>query len=139
MALESYEFKFFAHCGEDGHDKIWGFVEFKNAPEDTRDAWMKKNPRWYPPEPGSLYNFWGPRGKWIKFKRHYGAAGAHDLEKLASKKLYPSGDKTPYKKISIQDIEKICPGFAEEFENQLLLAKFSNAVKSDDTENNTFI
>jgi hypothetical protein len=131
--LDSYEIKFFAWCKEGTSDKIWGFVEFKNAPEPARGmpswSWL----------PGSMYNFWGRRGKAIAFKRHFGAYGRDDLEKLARKKLHPSGDKAPYRKIEIKDIEKVCPGFAEEFENQLLAAKWSNKVKTDDTENHTFI
>lgn len=134
MALESYTLKFFAWCNEDGHDKVWGYVEFNNAPEQPERRWS-----WQKPEPGSMYNFWGKRGKTYTFKRHYGSYGAEDLAKLAKKKLYPSGDKTPYKQISVKEVETICPGFIAEFESQLVMAKFSNAVKSDDTENNTFI
>lgn len=140
MALDSYEIKFFAHCKEGTSDKIWGFVEFKNAPEDTRTKYQKQYPGWYPPQPGSMYNFWGRRGKKLNFKRHFGARGADDLDTLARKKLYPSGDKLPYKRIVGEAaIEALVPGFKDEFENQLLAAKWSDAVKSDDTENHTFI
>lgn len=134
--LDSYEIKFFAWCKEGTSDKIWGYVEFKNAPEPPAG---QRRWTWQRPEPGSVYNFWGRRGKHISFKRHFGLYDLENLESLARKKLHPSGDKLPYKKIAIADIEKICPGFAEEFENQLLAAKWSNQVKSDDTENHTFI
>lgn len=129
--LDSYEIKFFAWCKEGTSDKVWGYVEFKNAPEP---AWKGARP-----DPGSLYNFWGRRGKHLSFKRHYGRWDLHELQRLAQKKLHPSGDKLPYRQIPISEIEKIYPGFTEEFENQLLAAKWSNAVKSDDTENHTFI
>lgn len=137
MALDSYEIKFFAWCNEGNHDKIWGYVEFKNGPEPTK--YQKMYPSWNPPDPGSLYNFWGRRGKTYSFKRHFGRCGLEDLAGLARKKTHPSGDKTPYKRIAIADIEMICPGFIKEFEDQLLMAKFSNKVKTDDTENNSFI
>lgn len=134
MALTSYDIKFFAWCNEGTSDKIWGFVEFKNAPEH-------KGPKswWNPPEPGSVYNFWGARGKSLSFKRHFGANQYDDLKKLARKKTHPSGDKAPYKEIPLKDIESIYPGFAEAFEDQLLAAKWSSAVKSDDTDNHSFI
>lgn len=132
MALDSYTIRFFAWCKTDKNDKVWGYVEFHNAPELSE--MQKRNPRWYPPEPGSLYNFWGRRGKTYSFKRHYGGTGLYDLRHLAEKKLYPSGDKAPYVEVSISEIEKICPGFAEEFENQLLMAKFGNQVRNDDTD-----
>lgn len=132
MALDSYTIRFFAWCKTDKNDKVWGYVEFKNAPELTEA--QKRYPRWNPPEPGSLYNFWGRRGKTYSFKRHYGHWGLDDLKNLAHKKLYPSGDKAPYVEVSVAEIEKICPGFAEEFENQLLMAKFGGGVRNDDTE-----
>lgn len=134
MALTSYTIKFFAWCNEGTSDKIWGYVEFHNAPEaDPKKSW------WQPPQPGSVYNFWGARGKSLRFKRHFGAYEYSDLRRLAEKKLYPSGDKAPYREVKSQDIEKVYPGFAETFENQLLAAKWDNAVKNDDTEHHTFI
>ncbi len=143
MALDSYTIKFFAWCKEGTSDKIWGYVEFHNAPELTEQQKRDNASGFYwrqtRPEPGSMYNFWGRRGKNIAFKRHFGHSGATDLEHLARKKLYPSGDKAAYKRIPINDIESVAPGFKEEFENQLLAAKWSNAVKTDDTENHTFI
>lgn len=141
MALDSYEIKFFAWCKEGTHDKVWGFVEFKNAPDGVQlpnGTWRKPHP-WEQLPPGSLYNFWGRRGKTYRFKRHYGRWGLQDLKNLAHKKLHPSGDKVPYKEVSRDQIEAICPGFADEFENQLLAAKWDNAIKSDDTENHSFI
>jgi len=137
MALDSYEIKFFAWCNEGNHDKIWGFVEFKNAPE--LNEMQKRHPCWYPPEPGSMYNFWGRRGKTYSFKRHFGLSGKQDLVTLARKKTHPSGDKEPYRRIDVSEIEKVCPGFIKEFEDQLLMAKFSNKVKTDDTDNHSFI
>jgi hypothetical protein len=135
MALDSYEIKFFAWCNEGTHDKIWGYVEFKNAPTELNGralySWEK--------EPGSLYNFWGRRGKTYSFKRHFGNWGQADLVRLARKKTHPSGDKEPYRRILTNDIESVCPGFIEEFESQLLMAKFSNKVKTDDTDNHSFI
>jgi hypothetical protein len=135
MALDSYVIKFFAWCNENHHDKVWGYVEFKNAPTERGGrplySWEK--------QPGSLYNFWGRRGKTYSFKRHFGSGGAYDLEQLARRKTNPSGDKEPYRRISVAEIEKVCPGFIKEFEDQLLMAKFSDKVKSDDTENNSFI
>lgn len=135
MALDSYEIKFFAWCNEGNHDKIWGYVEFKNAPEPAPGTRFYA---WQRPEPGSLYNFWGRRGKTYTFKRHFGKWGLSDLETLARKKTHPSGNKEPYRRISIAEIEKVCPGFIKEFEDQLLMAKFSNKVKTDDTENHSF-
>lgn len=139
MALDSYTIKFFAWCNEGTSDKIWGFVEFKNASEDCRTEYEKRHPYWYPPEPGSVYNFWGARGKCLKFKRHFGTYQYDELKRLARKKTHPSGDKAPYKEIAIKDIESIYPGFSEAFEDQLLAAKWSSAVKNDDTENHSFI
>lgn len=126
MALDSYKIKFFAWCKEEGHDKVWGFVEFKS--HETSSSGV-----------GSLYCFWGKRGKTYQFKRHYGQTGYHDLQGLARKKTHPSGDKTPYRVVSADQIEGVCPGFTDELENQLLMAKFSGKVKTDDTENHSFI
>jgi hypothetical protein len=132
MALDSYDIQFFAWCNEGNHDKIWGFVEFKNSPDSDKHFTFR-------PEPGSLYNFWGARGKTYSFKRHYGLRGKDDLESLARKKTHPPRGKDPYRRYDVSQIETICPGFIKEFEDQLLLAKFSNKVRTDDTDNYSFI
>ena len=98
-----YSIRFFGWCNEDGHDKVWGWVEIGHD--------------------HALYNFWGRRGKRFTFKEHKGEIfGSYDVRKLIDSKMRPRTNGS-YREIDPQDIEKIVPGFDNEFQNQFTLAK----------------
>lgn len=108
-----YTFEFLGWMKEDNHDKVWGFIKLKS---------------------GSLYNFWGRRGKTLRFKRHYDKWTLNDL---ADKKVAKG-----YQRMSEQKMEVISPGFGEEFGSQFIMAKFSGTILTDDTSDdsgNSFI
>lgn len=111
-----YQFKFLGWMKEGTSDKVWGYIKL---------------------ESGSYYNFWGRRGKTLRFKRHTGHWRDWELDNLADKKLAKG-----YKKLTEAEIEVISPGFAEEFGSQFVMAKFSGTILTDvidDESNNSFI
>jgi hypothetical protein len=111
------------------NDKIWGFFEMNNAPApDPKRPWEKKR--------GSLYNFWGKRGKTLTFQRHYGEwGGGTDLESLQRNKARVKG----YKEYSSGRLNELVPDFKDYLAQQFVMAKFSGKVKDDDMEEHSFV
>ncbi len=113
-ADRGYQFVFLGWMLEGTSDKVWGYIKLNS---------------------GSYYNFWGRRGKTLRFKRHADSArqwNQYDLTDLSRKKL----DKG-YKKLTEAEMEVISPGFAEEFGSQFVMAKFSGAIMSDVTDDDS--
>ena len=117
MAKEDrgFKFLFLGWMKEGTHDKVWGYIKLDS---------------------GSYYNFWGRRGKTLRFKRHPGTWSDYDLRDLAQKKL----DKG-YLRMTEEALEVSTPGFGEEFGSQFVMAKFSGAIMSDvvDSDDTSFI
>ncbi len=103
----AYKINFFGHCSEAGHDKVWGFVTGSD---------------------GELHNFWGKRGKRFAFQAHPSSTWgtAEMLQKKAREKTRAGRASGTYVDIPIADIEKVWPGFYEEFEVQLVYAKLAD-------------
>jgi hypothetical protein len=99
----AYDINFFGWCSQEGHDKVWGYVTVGDD---------------------QLYNFWGKRGKRFAFQKHdarYSEATA--LQRKAQEKCRPGRASGAYTEVPVSQIEAIVPGFFEEFEKQLTLAK----------------
>lgn len=97
-----YRVNFFGWCSEDGHDKVWGYVTVGEY----------------------LYNFWGKRGKRLAFQQHpEGGWGSDDLYTRSKNKVRSGRKSGAYVEIVPSNIENVVPGFFEEFEKQLTLAK----------------
>src|SRR5579859_7519533 len=97
------------HDSAANHDKVWGYVTIASG--DDR----------------KLYNFWGRRGKRMSFQRHSGIWGSHELLRRTEEKQRPRVNGT-YQAVVLDQIETVCPGFYDEFEKQLTLAKLFNKV-----------
>lgn len=106
--MANYKVNFFGWCGDDGHDKVWGYVTLGS------DALNQHS---------ELYNFWGKRGKRLSFQKHEGIWGSDELQKRAEKKTRSGRSSGSYQQIDVGNIENFVPGFFEELENQLTLAK----------------
>lgn len=102
----AYQINFFGHCSEGTHDKVWGFVTGSD---------------------GDLHNFWGRRGGKFAFQAHADKswATADMLHKKAREKCRSGRASGTYRDVPIPDIEKVWPGFYDEFELQLVYAKLS--------------
>jgi hypothetical protein len=100
------------------NDKIWGYVEMDS---------------------GSLYNFWGKRGKTLTFERHYGRWGEHELQQRERNKADKKGYKEYGPHCSAGGYDDIMPDLLDYIEKQFTLAKFSGKIKNDDTESSSFI
>lgn len=98
--MSDFTINFFGWCHEDGHDKVWGFVTTSG---------------------GTLYNFWGARGKALTFKRYEGRWGEQELLRKAEKKTQRRANGT-YRAIPVGQIESVSPGFTDEFAPQLVKA-----------------
>jgi hypothetical protein len=100
----SYHFGFLGWCRSNGHDKIWGWVENEDSGPNA-----------------VVVNFWGGRGNSLTFKRYTGASARNKLETLTRRKEHRAID--PYVVTTVTDLEKVTPGFLEDFERQLFTAK----------------
>lgn len=101
----SYRINYFGHYLEGTHDKVWGYVTLDD---------------------GSLYNFWGRRGKRLAFqKQQSGWEGNYELERRADAKAIKG-----YRRVSVDNIDRVWPDFQNEFEDQLVYAKLG-LVRSD--------
>lgn len=98
----NYTVNFFGWCTDKGHDKVWGYVTLGS---------------------GTLYNFWGKRGSKFTFQEHEGSfRDSHKLQKRAQEKVRPRANGR-YVEIDVDRIDTVIPGFHEEFEKQLMMAK----------------
>lgn len=97
---------FFGWCSEGEHDKVWGFVTT---------------------EGGTLYNFWGRRGKTLRFKKYEGSWGQKELEKKSREKVKPrpSGQ---YDEVEVSQIPNVVPGFLDELERDIAMAVMFDKV-----------
>lgn len=112
----SYKLHFLGWCfkPETNNDKIWGWLETDS---------------------GSLYNFWGKRGKTLTFERHYGAWDKLDLQTLQRQKARKKG----YVEIHEPRYHEIVEEFVDYLNKQFTMAKFSGKIRNDDVDNNSFI
>lgn len=115
--MANYAIKFFGWCKQDGHDKVWGWVE----------VGADKH----------LYNFWGRRGKRYTFKDfgvepedfHYSWEPGktrfddHGIQQLIRKKTEAGRTGGEYIPVDPRLVETVAPGFDEEFQNQFALCK----------------
>lgn len=108
--MANYTFEWLGWCSEDNHDKVWGYICIDNR---------------------SYYNFWGERGKSLRFKRH---SGAWDLKSLTRAKV-----RKGYVQQTENDMERIYPAFKEHFDRQFVMAKFSGSILTDDMDNTSFM
>lgn len=99
--MEDFTINFFGWCREGGHDKVWGFVTATH---------------------GTLYNFWGRRGKSLTFKRYDGQWSDPKIKQLAANKTYKYRPSGAYQEVPVDQIETIAPGFTDEFTPQLVAA-----------------
>ncbi len=104
----NYTLNFFGWCSEDGHDKVWGYVTIGSDPLNRHTE---------------LYNFWGKRGKRLAFQKHEGVWGSDELQKRADQKTRSGRSSGAYMRVPVSSIESVVPGFFEELEKQLTLAK----------------
>ncbi len=104
----NYTVNFFGWCSEDGHDKVWGYVTIGSDPLNRHTE---------------LYNFWGKRGKRLAFQKHEGVWGSDELQKRADQKTRSGRSSGAYMRVPVSSIESVVPGFFEELEKQLTLAK----------------
>ena len=130
----SYDIKFFGHCNEEGHDKVWGYVLVGDD---------------------QLYNFWGKRGKRFAFQKHEVAERPDTslmpsyrrdyyrnweapqfalLRAKAAEKCRPGRKSGQYDEVPVSTIETLVPGFFEEFEKQLTLAKLFDNFRGNRTD-----
>lgn len=113
----NYRINFFGWCSEEGHDKVWGYVTVGD------------------PGSGELYNFWGKRGKRLAFQKHEGVWGSDELQKRADQKTRSGRSSGAYRRVPVSDVENVVPGFFNELEKQLTLAKlfdnFRGRVEED--------
>jgi hypothetical protein len=112
----------------EGHDKVWGYFKLSS-------------------DPHTYYNFWGARGKKLTWKEHKdgsvrrttaGVSRSHTaralikLEDLARAKI-----RKGYQEVVISQIERVTPGFTDEFERNFTLARlfdnFHNKVQEEDS------
>lgn len=116
----NYTVNFFGWCSEEGHDKVWGYLTIGS---DTHNRHTE------------LYNFWGKRGKRLAFQKHEGLWGSDELQKRADQKTRSGRSSGSYQRVAPSNIESVVPGFFEELEKQLTLAKlfdnFRNKVDED--------
>jgi hypothetical protein len=106
----AYAINFFGWCSEGNHDKVWGYVTVQNE---------------------ELYNFWGRRGKRFSFQKQEGATwlAADNLHHKARDKCRSGRASGTYQDIPINQIETVWPGFYDEFEMQLTMAKISGRFR----------
>jgi hypothetical protein len=127
----NYKLHYVGWCLDEaeGHDKIWGFFEMNNAPApDPKRPWDK--PR------GSLYNFWGKRGKTLTFQRHYDEwGGGSELEARQRSKAR----KKNYKEFPEHKLDEIVPNFRDYLAQEFVMAKFAGKVRDDDMEDHSFV
>jgi len=127
----NYKLHFVGWCfnPEKNNDKIWGFFEMNNAPApDPKRPWEKTR--------GSLYNFWGKRGKTLQFQRHYGEwGGGTELENLQRNKARVKG----YVEYPESKLDTIVPEFKDYLSQQFVMAKFAGKVRDDDMESHSFV
>jgi hypothetical protein len=98
----AYTVNFFGWCTDQGHDKVWGYVTLGG---------------------GELYNFWGKRGAKFTFQEHPGSyRDSIMLQKRAAQKVRRRANGR-YDEIDVTKIETVIPGFYDEFEKQLMMAK----------------
>lgn len=116
----NYTLNFFGWCSEDGHDKVWGYVTIGSDPLNRHTE---------------LYNFWGKRGKRLAFQKHEGVWGSDELQKRADQKTRSGRSSGAYRRVPVSDVENVVPGFFNELEKQLTLAKlfdnFRGRVEED--------
>lgn len=116
----NYTLNFFGWCSEDGHDKVWGYVTIGSDPLNRHTE---------------LYNFWGKRGKRLAFQKHEGVWGSDELQKRADQKTRSGRSSGAYRRVPVADVENVVPGFFNELEKQLTLAKlfdnFRGRVEED--------
>ena len=115
--MANYRINFFGHCNEDGHDKVWGYVTVGDVGASE------------------LYNFWGKRGKRLAFQKHEGFWGSDELRRRSENKVRSGRKSGTYHRVDPSNIEAVVPGFFEDFEKQLTLAKlfdnFRNKVEEE--------
>lgn len=99
----SFTFMWVGWCKEDNHDKIWGYIKLN--------------------ESGAYYNFWGRRGKTLRFKRHFGKWDLEDLTHAKRNKGYVM--RTP------QNMAAIWPNFEDDFATQFVMAKLAGKILTD--------
>jgi hypothetical protein len=102
------------HRPEKNNDKIWGYIE-----TDT----------------GSIYNFWGRRGKTLSFKRWYGRWEKYTLEDIG----YDKQRKKGYVEIAQPKYDTVWPDLIDYLKTEFVAAKFSGKIKNDDLESESFI
>jgi hypothetical protein len=123
---QNYTLHYLGWCLDpaENHDKIWGFIEMHNA-RAPKDRWDK--PR------GSLYNFWGKRGKTLSWQRHYGEwGGGSELEQRQRNKARRKG----YKEFPESRVNEVWPNFKDYLAEQFVLAKFGGKIKDDMLDDN---
>ena len=127
----NYTLHFLGWCfnAAKNNDKIWGFIEMHNAPPaDPKRPWDR--PR------GSLYNFWGKRGKTLQWQRHYGQwGGGTDLEKLQRNKARVK----EYIEYPEDRANELVPDFKEYLAKQFVMAKFSGKIRDDMADDGSFV
>lgn len=99
--MSDFTINFFGWCHDGGHDKVWGFVTTSG---------------------GTLYNFWGARGKSLTFKRYEGQWGERALLKKAANKTARGRSSGTYREIPVDQIETVAPGFTDELAPQIVNA-----------------
>jgi hypothetical protein len=125
----AYEINFFGWCSDEGHDKVWGYVTVGDD---------------------QLYNFWGKRGKRFAFQKHvitkkpervfrrlgtdWEAPEFAEFRKKAAEKCKTGRKSGAYTQVPVANIEAIVPGFFNEFEKQLTLAKLFDNFRGQRNE-----
>lgn len=109
-----YVINFFGWCFDPAkkHDKIWGWVTFGKGADRK------------------VYNFWGRRGKRIKFKLNENAWGDAPLMAVTKRKMRPR-ETGQYEDIAVERIEEVYPDFYNSFEKQLVLAKLFDRIRGE--------
>lgn len=108
----AYEIKFFGHCNEGRHNKIWGYACVDNS-------------EWY--------SFWGRVGGDIAIKRHASSSVkvGVELDKLKYRKSRQRSSGS-YKSIEENEIDNVWLNFSYDFEHALFLAKISDNFRVDE-------
>lgn len=120
--MSSTNIVYFAWNNEDNHDKCWGVVEMATSPDQ-------------PTYERSRYSFWAARGKKMRFKRHFGAAGYYECQEKYREKLYKKG----YNAVPVGERETVWPSLMDELKMYFIQEKFAGKILSDEFDEHSFI
>ncbi len=98
--MSGFKIEFFAWCKDGDHDKVWGWATIGDDQ--------------------TLYNFYGRRGKTFMFKRY---RHRWELEDKSREKTSEGRKSGTYTEVPAKLIEVVAPGFRDEFQKQLAMAK----------------